>query len=117
MPRESLNVEAVRDLLGIVRALWGVAEQRGHAQRAEVLRRVGIALKGAIRIAREPQSTAAQIAGARRQVDRAIELMAEAIGWVDTLEEVVAVSQSRASGMPVQRPDAMQKRLNRVKRG
>jgi hypothetical protein len=119
VPRISdpLPLEAVRDLLGIVRALWGAAERRSETHRQRILERAGNAIRKAMRMAAENVPGSPEHTRAHRLIDDAIALIGEALPHVDTLNEVLSVAQARACGTPVRRPRAMDRHAQRVKRG
>ena len=82
-----------------------------------MLRRAGVSLKEALLVAKRPDVTPSQLAAARRGVDRAIMCITEAITWMDRLGDVLEVAESRARGGHVRRSDALERRMERVKRG
>lgn len=112
-----LPIETVRDLLGIVRALYAVQRQKGNHGHARELHRAGGQLRQALTLATHPGEGAAQIE-AWRLADEAIAIIARVQGANgDDLSIAVQFASSRVQCRHFQSNDRDARRRARVKRG
>jgi hypothetical protein len=91
--------EAVRDLLGILRALYAAAKAEGSgAARLAIIRSIGRQLRAATDLALESEPGTLGHAAAWQRADRAIERLGELIDCTTPLEPTLAAAARRVSG-------------------
>lgn len=110
--------EAVRDLLGILRAMYGAARSSGAGQRrADAIRRVGLELRAATDLALEHEPQTLGHAAAWDRAERATRELADLIDCTTPLEptlDAAARRIRRAANLP---DDRAAQRRARQKRG
>jgi hypothetical protein len=106
---ERFPFEAVRDLLGIVRALYAAEKLQGAGERRLAhIRRVGLELRAAADLAFEYEPLTLGHAAAWQRAERATLELGELIDCTTPLEPTLraAVHRVRPSGTPPARRDA-----------
>jgi hypothetical protein len=88
--------EAVRDLLGIVRAMYAAYEkQSGAAQRLDALRRIGCELRQATELALEHEVGSLGHAAAWQRAERATRRLGELVDCTTPLEPTLVAAVRR----------------------
>jgi hypothetical protein len=91
--------EAVRDLLGILRALYAAAKAEGAGSpRLSLIRGIGRELRGAIDLALESEPGTLGHAAAWQRADRAIQRLGELVDSTTPIEPTLAAAARRVSG-------------------
>jgi len=112
-----LPIETVRDLLGIVRALYALQRQRGNHSYARQLQAAGRRLRAALALAIRKGDTEAH-AEAWRLADEAIVTVARVQGSVgDDLSLAVRLASDRVQRHHFSGDDREARRQARIKRG
>jgi hypothetical protein len=93
--------EAVRDLLGILRALYAADKARGAgSRRLSFIRRVAMELRGAVDLALEHKEGSLGHAAAWKKAERATHLLADLVDVTTALEPMLLIAGARVRGKP-----------------
>lgn len=120
MPRprqaEPFPFEAVRDLLGILRALYAAAQaEGGSAARLAAIRRIGAELRAATDLALEHEPGTLGHGAAWRRAERATRMLAEIVDCTTPLEPTLEAAARRVVGR--QRRETKNELSRRVRQG
>ena len=94
--RDPFPFEAVRDLLGILRAMYAAARARGRAERQlAAIRRVGDDLRAAVDLALEHEPGTLGHAAAWQRAERATSALADLVDCTTPLEPTLSAAARR----------------------
>lgn len=97
--RDPFPFEAVRDLLGILRAMYAAARARGGAERQlAAIRRVGDDLRAAVDLALEHEPGTLGHAAAWQRAERATAALADLVDCSTPLEPTLTAAARRIRG-------------------
>ncbi len=118
-PREDpFPFEAVRDLLGILRAMYGAAKVRGAGERQlRALMRVGTELRRAVDLALEHEPKTMGHAAAWERAERATHALGDLVDCTTPLEPTLDAAVRRIRPQPSTASERGRQRLARIKRG
>jgi len=112
-----LPIETVRDLLGIVRALYALQRSKGNHRYARELQSAGKRLRRALELAVRKADSEAH-AAAWRLANEAITTIARVQGPLgDDLATTVRLASERVQARHFNAPDRQARRAQRIKRG
>jgi hypothetical protein len=98
--RDPFPFEAVRDLLGILRALYAAAKAQGAgAQRLASIRRIGRELRAASELAFEHAPGTLGHAAAWQRAERATERLGELVDCTTPIEPTLGAAARRVLGV------------------
>ena len=97
-PAEPLPIESVRDLLGIARALYRVAKDRGALAQAKELEAIGKQYRTALQLARETEPGTLGHRAAWQHAAHATERLGSLIGGVTEMRPAFEATARRLSG-------------------
>ena len=103
MPRarqaDPFPFEAVRDLLGILRALYAAAQaEGGSAARLSAIRRIGSELRAATDLALEHEPGTLGYGAAWRRAERATQMLADVVDCTTPIEPTLEAAARRVVG-------------------
>jgi hypothetical protein len=110
--------DAVRDLLGILRALYAATRASGGGERRlAAIRRVGLELRAAVHLAREAEPRTLAHSAAWERAERATQQLADLVDCTTPIEPTLSAAAQRIRARPLPNDPRTQSRRARLARG